>query len=261
MSRRRRILCRTLLIFGVSLTFGLFTTVTIACASSLFIQADWYHAPGKIVFLSGFTNARRSDLKTLKRIEFNFSCGENVGDYWANEPAWRRGLSQRARAVFQELCSGHPGWPWWAGMPSFRCDDKEVWIGTVQEVRGWPLPALRSEWTCDAVDAKFWGPGAVYKPASPQVSLPSSAAASRSFDPSDSHFLRSLPLTPIWRGLLADSFLFGLLPFAYLGTRHVRQQRRQLNGCCPKCAYDLRNNLSVGCPECGWNRPTPTTSG
>ncbi len=30
--------------------------------------------------------------------------------------------------------------------------------------------------------------------------------------------------------------------------------RRIARGHCPKCGYDLLNNLSQGCPECGWNR-------
>ncbi len=33
--------------------------------------------------------------------------------------------------------------------------------------------------------------------------------------------------------------------------------RRRLRGCCPRCAYDLRDDLKSGCPECGWRRTEP----
>jgi len=30
--------------------------------------------------------------------------------------------------------------------------------------------------------------------------------------------------------------------------------RRDRIGLCPNCSYDLRGDLTSGCPECGWNR-------
>lgn len=33
-----------------------------------------------------------------------------------------------------------------------------------------------------------------------------------------------------------------------------KEQKRERAGHCPNCDYDLRGELSSGCPECGWKR-------
>ena len=37
-------------------------------------------------------------------------------------------------------------------------------------------------------------------------------------------------------------------------TPRRRRRRRMRRGRCPACNYDLRHDLSDGCPECGWHR-------
>ncbi len=66
---------------------------------------------------------------------------------------------------------------------------------------------------------------------------------------------------PRWIALALDTLFWGaiwmgliLIPLA------TRRARRRKKGLCPECAYDLRGDLTPGCPECGWNRePAPVS--
>lgn len=49
---------------------------------------------------------------------------------------------------------------------------------------------------------------------------------------------------PVW---------IGSIPF----VRSIRARGRARRGLCPKCAYNLANNVSGTCPECGTKVPTP----
>lgn len=65
--------------------------------------------------------------------------------------------------------------------------------------------------------------------------------------------LRLLPTTIIWPGLMANwaiyAFaLFGVLAIPVAARRGWRLRR----GRCAACGYDLRHDVSAGCPECGW---------
>ena len=42
-----------------------------------------------------------------------------------------------------------------------------------------------------------------------------------------------------------------MLSFVPATLRAVHRRKR---GLCIKCGYDLRGDLSYGCPECGWRR-------
>ncbi len=64
-----------------------------------------------------------------------------------------------------------------------------------------------------------------------------------------------MPLRPIWLGFAVNTVFYAALlwplisgPFAL--RRHIRRKR----SLCVACGYDLRGNLSQGCPECGWRR-------
>jgi hypothetical protein len=65
---------------------------------------------------------------------------------------------------------------------------------------------------------------------------------------------RALPLRPMWLGLSANTMLFALLwALVILLTMAARRARRLKRGLCPRCAYDLRGQRELHCPECGWN--------
>ena len=64
---------------------------------------------------------------------------------------------------------------------------------------------------------------------------------------------RALPLLPIWRGLLADSLLFGVAWLLVLNIAPaLRRKLTSKTGHCGACGYNLQG-LSRGsaCPECG----------
>lgn len=74
---------------------------------------------------------------------------------------------------------------------------------------------------------------------------------------------RLLPLSPVWQGLAVNTLFYALMVglLAY-GPLALRRFIRSLRGLCPVCSYDLRGNLSDGCPECSWGRkPSDATPG
>lgn len=69
--------------------------------------------------------------------------------------------------------------------------------------------------------------------------------------------IRNLPLTPIWKGYLANSLFYAAVWLiiglaATCSTRVARRTLRRRRGLCTRCAYDLKG-LTPGtpCPECG----------
>jgi hypothetical protein len=75
---------------------------------------------------------------------------------------------------------------------------------------------------------------------------------------------RTLPLRPIWSGLLVNTLLFAMAWWllAWVTTplrrwrpgRIYREAMRARRGRCPGCNFDLQFELARGCPECGWRR-------
>ena len=66
---------------------------------------------------------------------------------------------------------------------------------------------------------------------------------------------RGLPLLPIWPGFVINTLLGAtVLWLAMLAPITLRRHIRRKRGNCIKCGYDLRRDLSRGCPECGWRR-------
>lgn len=63
-------------------------------------------------------------------------------------------------------------------------------------------------------------------------------------------FVATLPLRPIWTGLLIDSSCFAGLIAAPWWVRGLVRWRRKGRGMCVWCGYDLKG-LGGKCPECG----------
>lgn len=75
-----------------------------------------------------------------------------------------------------------------------------------------------------------------------------------------------VPVIPYWPSVAINIVLLGLMSlvghvlFVALWRWHPIQQDRLRRGLCPLCAYDLKNQPTPGCPECGWLRTAgPTT--
>lgn len=64
-----------------------------------------------------------------------------------------------------------------------------------------------------------------------------------------------LPYAPLWRGLLYNTLFYALIFFILTSTKRAyRHARRLRKGKCPICAYDLKFDNTIGCPECGWRK-------
>ena len=66
---------------------------------------------------------------------------------------------------------------------------------------------------------------------------------------------RAIPLDPIWSGFAINTIFYAaVLWLLTLGPFAARRMIRRKRGLCIKCGYDLRDDFSAGCPECGWRR-------
>ena len=113
----------------------------------------------------------------------------------------------------------------------------------LEEARGWPALALRSE-----------------------VMISSYSYGNPTARARDAIVLRVvqegrwggllLPLRPIWSGFLIDTAFFGSIAFAVLfGPGMARRAARRSRGQCLRCGYDMRAIASATCPECGALQP------
>jgi hypothetical protein len=143
---------------------------------------------------------------------------------------WAKGArasSSYGSRMGQPISQVRPVVPSWSGLrqpgEAFAAGNVKVedrWV----EGRGWPLPAMSAQMNNLAGAQQF-----------------------------------KLPLRPIWFGLAVDTVVLGAMIAAlgWLLTRPARlivEGARARQGCCPRCAYDLRFDLAAGCPECGWRR-------
>jgi hypothetical protein len=137
--------------------------------------------------------------------------------------------------------------PSWSRLRRTADREARLWLGVYTETaRGWPMLALRETHILDPMA----------KPPERLIGgIPIRRMAPTGMDP------RSLPLIPIWRGLLLNCLIFGTAWYAILfgvpGLLRWRARKiRQIEGQCPSCGYDLEGRFDAGCPECGWGRPS-----
>ena len=151
------------------------------------------------------------------RLQANISPGE------LERNAWRPWFAfpSSAPAQLQSLTFRATGWP-------RRCLQSHAWIDT-------------SGATVDRGIIRFLPPTPV--------------RPSRTPDPHSG----TIPLIPIWQGLAFNTAVFALpwclIILGFEAVRSLRLARRHRRGHCPACNYDLLHNFTLGCPECGWNRP------
>ena len=63
------------------------------------------------------------------------------------------------------------------------------------------------------------------------------------------------PNRVIWPGMIVNELFYcTVIVLSYVGWIQGRRAIRRRRGRCQQCAYDLRGDLSTGCPECGWKR-------
>ena len=68
-----------------------------------------------------------------------------------------------------------------------------------------------------------------------------------------------LPTGVIWPAFVLNTLFYASIFGALAWTLSaLRRHLRRARGRCPACGYNLRGNLTTGCPECAWNRTTTT---
>lgn len=113
----------------------------------------------------------------------------------------------------------------------------DTWAGHAEDGRGWPFICLAS-----TIDATISTRGWTYGRVSWGMRLPSTQGPDL--------MPRSLPLRPIWIGLLADTVFYGLLILLiFHAIRLSRRRHRTRQGRCARCGYPA--GPSPRCPECG----------
>jgi hypothetical protein len=185
-----------------------------------------------------WSEATRSRFAATRRVFDRFSArfGADSGRMMAGVSAVRSG---RAGIVQRASLSR---WMNFRGIAQIDASPAMI----VEDLRGWPWPALRCEWdgrSTTTGGGRDWSGGRPYADwSSPTPSI---------WD------ARAVPLDPVWPGLLADVGLFGgLWMLALGGWRAARRVTRHTLGRCAACGYSLKGSggPDAGCPECGWRR-------
>ena len=147
----------------------------------------------------------------------------------------------------------HIGWPaeryvpvWASGLPPL--EPREGMVGhAAVEGSGWPAIAMRTRYEEWSVAGQLGGQS--FHQVTEGILLTPKAAVRRGCK------AKVVPLRPLWPGFAINTAFYAailwlVIPGPFALRRHIRRKR----GLCVACGYDLRGNLSAGCPECGWRR-------
>lgn len=123
--------------------------------------------------------------------------------------------------------------------------------------RGLPFLCLNADYSGTTQQV---GPGATTRPVTYSDSLTLRFRGGK--------YTLHLPLHPIFPGILYNTLIFAALfstpwtvPLARRAIQESRAPARFRRGHCPNCNYDLRNDFTRPCPECGKtaiHTPAPT---
>ncbi len=150
----------------------------------------------------------------------------------------------------------HIGWPaeryvpvWASGfLPS---EPGEGMLGhAAVEGSGWPAIAMRTRYERWSVAGQLGGQS--FLQVTEGILLTPKAAVRRGCMLSRA---KVIPLRPLWPGFAVNTVFYAALLWPLIsGPFALRRRIRRKRGLCVACGYDLRGNLSAGCPECGWRR-------
>ncbi len=113
---------------------------------------------------------------------------------------------------------------------------------TQETATGWPVPAFWFAWD------DHLGSGTTIGGFELPAFWPTPAAAGNA-----QH--QAIPLRPISLGLAVNTLVFTALWTIILHIAPRKSaRRRQREGLCPRCAYDLNGNTQDGCSECGFGK-------
>ncbi|MEE9128821.1 MAG: hypothetical protein V3T84_02300 [Phycisphaerales bacterium] len=176
---------------------------------------------------------------------------------------WEAATWSRVSSSFSVELSGYLGnvaittaeavLPAWAGElePDVGSGQNER-VARVVDARGWPWRALKSRFNLAGQYRDGQSSETITGVSGGILITPQSAEKNLI------HTTLVFPLIPIWSGLFLDSVFYAVcilaIFFGLTGPGIVAGTIRRKRGQCIKCGYDLRGNLSHGCPECGWQR-------
>lgn len=136
--------------------------------------------------------------------------------------------------------------PKWGRVRYHGVDAKISPIGEhfrLDQAAGWPMLAL---W--GSMDMRS-SPGGNLQKTTAKAAIPLVVPAN---EPLKARFL---PLAPLPVGMAIDVLFFDLAWYACVSAIRFSMRRvRQARGLCCRCGYDIRGEMALGCPECGWRR-------
>ena len=110
-----------------------------------------------------------------------------------------------------------------------------------EEAYGWPCLCMRQLW---------------YLPTATSTNINLRGGLPIGQMPRGAYAGRGLPIEPISIGILLNTACYGALVWLACSSMvAIRKSTRLRANRCPLCAYCL--GTTIGCSECGWNRPTP----
>ncbi len=171
----------------------------------------------------------------------------NVYSYWTN-----RKISDLVEYIAIPDEQAESALPDWAGFgyPTETYPPATPFIVRIVEARGWPSLALWS-----GHDVVGFPPAGASVENSVSITNGYLLHGERTRPFPEWAEIHVLPLAPIWPGFAVNMIFYAvLLWMLWLSPFVVRRMIRRKRGRCIKCGYDLRGDLSAGCPECGWRR-------
>jgi hypothetical protein len=145
-----------------------------------------------------------------------------------------------------------PAWAYDAAVASFEDSASAAWHVTGMwcvEARGFPFAAVWCAYDSPVGPGKLAGKPTVHGGLLGPDTLrrPNSKAFSAAV---------VLPVRPIWRGLLTDCAIYGVLWWVVLAAPRLRSYLRFQRGHCIRCNYNLSGLAPASpCPECGFCIP------
>jgi len=230
---------RRLLTIAVCLLLGIATTIAVAWSGAAAIDLSTPTATGVTAENSDPRDADLDDEYRFAR-RYESPAATFIMDYRLRETT-DMDMSLEFVEAQPSAASVLPSW--YLPMPPQEHSSQLAGVVSANQfalATGWPMTALMSRGVETATQTglmwKLDG-GFDYGPAGPGMSP------------------RTLPWRPMWPGFAVNALCFSVVWLSVMvGAVTFRRALHRRRGRCIMCGYDLRGELDVGCPECGWNR-------
>ena len=219
---KRIAICLSLLLFGVVLN------ITVAWLCIISFEPSYFGYTYSSIQPGRYWSVGRAECLGVTRIDSSWSSG------------W--GVKHGKPPHFVEQHRPH----WSKEIIADPSLDLTVEATIIDEAAGWPYRSFASD-------------GLIRFTESPPIILKVEVSGITMSPFDERGHGKALPLRPIWPGFALNTLFYMLFSTAIWiciikGSSRVRNFLRLKRGLCIKCSYDLRNDYSKGCPECGWRR-------